>query len=226
MSSSVRTRSAGSRSRREDGESTKARIIEAAGKLFAEYGYAETTSKQICEAANTNITAVNYHFGSRDGLYEVIAQRVSEYMLDTDFLSKLIEMEVSPGEKLKIFIRYMCNSDYGRWERRLWAREIVSPSPIWVRQIHEYSFPKFEKVLRILGDLTGIPAESCDLHFCFLCIMSPVMMLLIAHHDRNSPCSDYSPARLIDRDQLADNVIEFVFAGLEKFAAKYAKKKE
>ena len=48
---------------REDGEATRRHILETAVRLFAEHGYADTTSKMICKEAGVNIAAVNYYFG-------------------------------------------------------------------------------------------------------------------------------------------------------------------
>ncbi|MDF5938828.1 helix-turn-helix domain containing protein [Pseudomonas aeruginosa] len=56
------------RTPRSDGESTRARILEVAGRLFAQHGYANTASKAICEEAGADLAAINYHFGSRDAL--------------------------------------------------------------------------------------------------------------------------------------------------------------
>ena len=50
------------RAQRSDGRSTRAVVLEAAGKVFAERGFAEATSKEICERAGTNGAAVNYYF--------------------------------------------------------------------------------------------------------------------------------------------------------------------
>ena len=41
------------RAQRSDGRSTRAVVLEAAGKVFAERGFAEATSKEICERAGT-----------------------------------------------------------------------------------------------------------------------------------------------------------------------------
>jgi AcrR family transcriptional regulator len=49
-----------SRARRSDDESTRNDILHAAGQLFAEYGYAGTTNRAICDKAGTNTAAVNY----------------------------------------------------------------------------------------------------------------------------------------------------------------------
>ena len=61
---------------REDGEVTRRHILETAVRLFAEHGYADTTSKMICKEAGVNIAAVNYHFGSRDDLYRAVLEDV------------------------------------------------------------------------------------------------------------------------------------------------------
>ena len=58
------------REQREDGRLTKEKLIECAGKLAAQKGFALVTSKEICQMAGTNLAAINYHFGSREGLYE------------------------------------------------------------------------------------------------------------------------------------------------------------
>ncbi|MBV0932172.1 TetR family transcriptional regulator [Marinobacterium sp. A346] len=53
---------------------TASRIIHAAEKLFAEQGFKETTMRQITSQADVNLAAVNYHFGSKQGLIQSVAQ--------------------------------------------------------------------------------------------------------------------------------------------------------
>ena len=45
--------------RRMDGRETEEKIIECAGQLIAEKGFASVTSKEICRAAGVNLAAVN-----------------------------------------------------------------------------------------------------------------------------------------------------------------------
>ena len=55
---------------------TKSRIIETAEVLFAKHGYEGTSLRDITEAAHVNVAAVNYHFGSKDGLLTALLDRV------------------------------------------------------------------------------------------------------------------------------------------------------
>ena len=50
-------------------EDARARLIDAAIKLFADKGYEGTSVRDLATAAGVNVAAVSYHFGSKDELY-------------------------------------------------------------------------------------------------------------------------------------------------------------
>ena len=52
--------------------STRDRLLSAACRIFAENGFRNTTIADICEAADANIAAVNYHFGDKESLYDAV----------------------------------------------------------------------------------------------------------------------------------------------------------
>jgi AcrR family transcriptional regulator len=55
--------------------STRDRLLDAAERLFAEHGFASTSLRTLTEAAEANVAAVNYHFGSKEGLLRAVAER-------------------------------------------------------------------------------------------------------------------------------------------------------
>jgi AcrR family transcriptional regulator len=57
---------------------TSQRILDAAELLFVEHGFAGTSMRQITSAAGVNIAAVNYYFGSKDGLFQAVFERRAE----------------------------------------------------------------------------------------------------------------------------------------------------
>lgn len=59
-------------------ETAKDRLLVAAVKLFAEQGYAETTTRQIAKEASSSISMLNLHFGSKENLYRKALERVIE----------------------------------------------------------------------------------------------------------------------------------------------------
>ncbi len=54
--------------RREAGDRTRVRLLEATKTLVAERGAATISVRDIAEAADANIAAVSYHFGSKENL--------------------------------------------------------------------------------------------------------------------------------------------------------------
>lgn len=54
---------------------TSASIVNAAEILFAEQGFTETTVRQITSRAEVNLAAINYHFGSKKGLIQAVAEK-------------------------------------------------------------------------------------------------------------------------------------------------------
>src|SRR5215469_13108585 len=56
---------------------TKARILDAAEKLFGQKGFEATSLRDITAEAQVNLAAVNYHFQSKESLIDaVIARRI------------------------------------------------------------------------------------------------------------------------------------------------------
>jgi TetR/AcrR family transcriptional regulator, regulator of cefoperazone and chloramphenicol sensitivity len=57
---------------------TRERLLDAAERLFAKCGFAGTSVREITDAAEANLGAVNYYFRSKENLYaEVFARRAA-----------------------------------------------------------------------------------------------------------------------------------------------------
>ena len=54
---------------------TKTRILDAAERLFVEHGFEATSLRQLTTAAGVNLAAVNYHFGSKEELFQAVLTR-------------------------------------------------------------------------------------------------------------------------------------------------------
>lgn len=64
---------------RSDGKQTRQTILQVAEKLFAETGYDGVSIRKITSESNVELSAVNYHFQSKEKLFHaVLAMRVDE----------------------------------------------------------------------------------------------------------------------------------------------------
>lgn len=55
--------------------STEERLLDAAEQLFGAQGYDETSLRAVTELAGANVAAVNYHYGSKEGLLRAVVGR-------------------------------------------------------------------------------------------------------------------------------------------------------
>ncbi|OWY40531.1 TetR family transcriptional regulator [Xenophilus sp. AP218F] len=79
---------------------TSTRILDVAERLFVEHGFEATSLRMITQQAEVNLAAVNYHFGSKDALFEsVFLRRLAP--LIADCLAELDKLE-SGEEKLSL----------------------------------------------------------------------------------------------------------------------------
>ncbi|MDP7061320.1 MAG: TetR/AcrR family transcriptional regulator [Planctomycetota bacterium] len=78
------------------GLGTKQRILDAARTLFAEHGFPATSLREITKHAEVNLAAVNYHFGSKDGLLKELVNECIE-PINTERIRLLDAAEAEAG---------------------------------------------------------------------------------------------------------------------------------
>jgi AcrR family transcriptional regulator len=61
---------------------TATSLLREARRLFADRGYRGASIRAITQAANANLGAVTYHFGSKDALYRAVLETVFGEMAD------------------------------------------------------------------------------------------------------------------------------------------------
>lgn len=78
--------------------STKDRILGAAEELFAQFGFAGTSLRQVTSRADVNIAAVNYHFGSKENLVNEVFRRRMDEMSQRRLAGLKLATREHPGE--------------------------------------------------------------------------------------------------------------------------------
>ena len=46
-------------------DGTRNKLLDSAGRVFADFGYQGATVREICARAGVNVALVNYHFGDK-----------------------------------------------------------------------------------------------------------------------------------------------------------------
>ena len=202
------------RTPRADGDQTRARLLEVAGQLFAQHGYAGTASKLICETAGADLAAINYHFGGRDGLYLAVLLEGYEQLVSLESLSEIHARDVPAEERLSAVLGIIVDRlfDEQGWYGRVLAREILAPSNHFSTLVQQGVMPRFQLMRSILSEITGYAPDDPALLRCVLSVIAPCLMLLVIGRDTPSP---FSGLLAQPPEDLKKHLTRFVMAGLE-----------
>lgn len=204
------------------GKTTRQHILEVAAELFAQKGYAYTTSKEICQASNANIAAVNYHFGGKDGLYDEVLLEMHDRLITLDTLSDITHGKLTAKEKLTaVFDELMKSIIERKWHARMFIREMLSPSPALDTLLTKKVLPKFKLVKEIISELTGIPSNDPTITYCLINVIAPNAALLIANEKL---LNKLLPNLADNAAPLTQHLKLFSLAGLEAIAKEYHNK--
>ena len=206
------------RAARPDGDATRLRLIETAGQIFAERGYAEATSKEICERAGVPLASVNYHFGSRDGLYEAVLIAAHQQVMALDDLMALADGIEDPEQKLRLVLSHLirlATRNAAPWGFRVVLREVMTPSPAMPALIEKAVRPKSRFMLGLVSGAMGLPPEHSTVQRGLAFALLPCLVIMVVPKE--------VPARLLpavarESEGLAEELMRYVMAGLDAMA--------
>src|SRR5450759_1436435 len=114
-------------------EQTRMRLLDAAREVFSQHNFQGATVREICRRAEANVAAVNYHFGSKDGLF---AEALNFAQLAA--LQKAnVEAAECPRIRLRLFLRdfmlMLLDEKNPSSQCRIMAPELADPPPRWTK---------------------------------------------------------------------------------------------
>src|SRR6266436_4911187 len=206
-------------------ENTRDKILNAAGEVFAEQGFAGATIRAITQRAGVNVAAVNYHFRDKAELYDRLifdaccARRVAD-----EVMAQQIE---APEEKLRSIIfhwpEYMLDPDRPEWQRLLMAREMGNPTTALDALVENNIRPLRDECLRpTLRKLTEDRFDEKRLRYISASIMGQCHYYLQSRPvlDRLYPDFEIGKAEIND---IADHITEFSLAAVTEMTRRQAK---
>jgi AcrR family transcriptional regulator len=157
---------------------TRNRLLQAAESLFIEHGYEAMSLRQITSLADANLAAVNYHFGGKEWLMQVmLARRLDR--LNRERLQLLSCCERQPGDRpldaatvLSILfvpaLRLSYPPEGDPSVMRLLGRVYSDPSPFIRNYLQEHYRPIFERFFEAFARaLPDMPRNELSMRLRF-----------------------------------------------------------
>ncbi len=169
------------RKQRVDGAEARARLLNTALRLFAEHGYARTSTREIAQAAGVNIAAISYYFGDKAGLYRAVYTEPLGSPRDD------IALYDAPGLTLRqslaglfgSLLQPMKQSDLVRQCTRLHYREMLEPTGMWAEEIDSGIKPAHAALVAVLCRHLGAAKAGDDIHRLAFSITSLALQMFI-----------------------------------------------
>ena len=195
--------------------STRERLIVTAERLFAEKGLDGASLRDITKGAGCNLAAVNYHFGSKEGLLrEVLGARLNPInQRRVELLGALEERgELSLESLLEAFIRPAMDEPPSNHFVQLMARIHHSQDAVTSEVLGDVFGPVAKRYLTALAELLpSIPPERIFLRMQF--VVGAMLHSLFTKCDSKAQQFDVPVQELDDEGFLAEFVC-FCAAGL------------
>jgi len=201
-------------------KSTRERLIEAAGELFAEKSFKETTVRDIIERAGANLAAVNYHFGDKEKLYEEVVLHIFRGIIKGSPVDRGMDEASAPDARLRVFVRNMLyrfiDPQRATWQSILFARERMNPRPPVLAVIHEEIGKVLALLTSILQELLGPGAQAEDMELCGSSIMGQLVLQAHIRSEDAPPPVRRPPATAEEIGILIDHITAFSLGGIKQ----------
>ncbi len=201
-------------------EQTRARLLDAAREVFSEHSFQGATVREICRRAEVNVAAVNYHFGSKDGL---LAEALNFAQLAA--LQKAnVNAAECPKKRLRLFLRgfmlMLLDEKNPSSQCRIMARELADPTPALDKIVREAIAPLHKFLGQLLRDIVGSKVSEAELRRCVHSIVGQCLFYRHSHPvlQRLHPEFQYNRKEI---EAIGDHIAEFSLAGIKHLAKKY-----
>ncbi|EIC31529.1 MULTISPECIES: CerR family C-terminal domain-containing protein [Methylomicrobium] len=144
----------------------RSRLVSSALRLFAEKGFESATTREICEAAGANISAIRYYFGDKAGLYRAA---FTEPLGDAPCRSDLqayagLPLAEALGRLFREFLEPLKKGEELQLVMKLHFREMIEPTGAWQQEIDAEIKPQHEALVALLKAHLELREVDVDAH--------------------------------------------------------------
>jgi len=204
---------------RADGQETRQRLLEAAGKVFAEKGFWEATHAAICREAQVNTAAVNYHFRSKEELYVeawkyAFEKTIRTYPPDGGMGTALPLHERLHG-RILAFMRRIADPE--TYDLDILHKEIACPTGLLKEAIQAMNDPIRQGLESLIKEMIGTMATEQQIRFTHMNIAALCFgPLLHMRHMKKSGDASFTKNEMddIDIEVFAEHTTRFILSGI------------
>jgi len=195
--------------------------VHAAGGEFAHRGFHEASVRSICRGAGTNVSAIKYHFGSKEALYEAVVAVAREQMCQGGELPLMGEDE-DPDLALHRWMSWFLNlllvtEVEHPWIGEILAHEMIRPTRFLDEFARHTAKPIHDEILRIIERLVPNTVSVQEIRLLGIGMIS---LCVTQKHSCNmlQRLGCPPPSTPVEIETMVDTLSRFALRGLHGYA--------
>ena len=166
---------------RSDGVEARNRLLDAALALFAEKGFAKTSTREIAQAAQVNIASISYYFGDKAGLYTAVFTdpRVNPTVPPEHIDNPAKPLEWSIANLMRSFVDPLKQGKLAQECMKLHLREMLEPTGLWHKEVECNIKPAHNALAAALCRHLGVAQPDDEIHRLALAISGMGVILQV-----------------------------------------------
>lgn len=165
-------------------QSPRNRLMYAALRLFAAKGYQRASTRDICDLAGTNISAIRYYFGDKAGLYR--ATYVEPMCSVESRVDPAVYLDLSLADALARlfddFLGPLKSGEVVRLVMKLHFREMVEPSGVWSAGMEPSIGPYVTVLAELLRRHLVLDEPDADVRRLAFAVMGTAVQFYVGQH--------------------------------------------
>lgn len=201
-------------------ELTRDRLLDEAEDLFAQRGFHAVSVREITKAAQSNLAAVNYHFGNKQNLYLEVFR--SRWLLRASQIQQRFRQSLNnngtptPNLVIQSFARAFLEGPMSNEERtrhlKLISGELVQPTEAFELVVEQVFRPLFTNLLQ---DFKNVMPDTLDEKQMVLNVFSILALVLYFNFARPLIYSFVGGREESDLEtRLVDHIVQFSLSGV------------
>ena len=214
---------------RKDGRETREAILAAATTEFAEKGFALGSMRAICTDAGVNSALASRYFGSKEGLYKVVAQRLfGDLGAPLATLSKNVTTSAEWKNAIRIWVEdFLFMTIPTEKEQRLCAglfrHEVTAPTKFHAQFKRDFGKPVYDALRELLAMAIG---DDTEIELWTSSIWAQVSVYALADRKWHGSFHPKGVNMAVWRAKVGKHICNAVFASLNFNKSQIRERKE
>lgn len=169
---------------------TKKNILEVAVDMFANSDFDSVSTRDIAEKANVNLSAISYYFGSKEGLYIAVVEKMIDVIKESNksLVNSILNFKFSQSQEENVknflnimgeFVEYAIINNNNNRDSIIWSKNNSRIALVLDIVYNDLHLPLNNAFAQIIASITNLSVNDIKTVFVVNSIIGQLIEILI-----------------------------------------------